>query len=168
MSPGLVVAMLGLGLALRFLLAAEDHIAEAITDTKQAIDHGKMGHPNILATMPSWRSPMRRPLRRRRPTLTPKKRSNISNKQLGGPCRRCNYRRRSRTDTLGTGPVDYRRRSQTTLGAVSNAFRHQASQRDRGRGRDGADADSLAGVGRRNFVQSWVVVSFELLLQCAT
>ena len=54
MSRSLVVAMLGLGLALflmpQVLLAAEDHIAEAITDTKQAIDHGKMGHPNILAT----------------------------------------------------------------------------------------------------------------------
>jgi pfkB family carbohydrate kinase len=67
----------------------------------------------------------------------------------------------SRTDTFGTGPVDYRRRSQTILGVVSNAFRHQASQRDRGRGGDAADADSLAGVGRRNFVQSWVEVSFE-------
>jgi tetratricopeptide (TPR) repeat protein len=54
MSRRLVVAMLGLGPALflmpQFLLAAEDHIAEAITDAKQAIDHGKMGHPNILAT----------------------------------------------------------------------------------------------------------------------
>ena len=54
MSRSLVVAMLGLGLALflmpQVLLAAEDDIAEAITDTKQAIDHGKMGHPNILAT----------------------------------------------------------------------------------------------------------------------
>jgi hypothetical protein len=54
MSRRLVVAMLGLGLALILMpqvsLAAEDHIAEAITDAKQAIDHGKMGHPNILAT----------------------------------------------------------------------------------------------------------------------
>jgi hypothetical protein len=52
MSRRLVVAMLGFGLALmpQVSLAAEDHIAEAITDAKQAIDHGKMGHPNILAT----------------------------------------------------------------------------------------------------------------------
>ena len=54
MSRRLVVAMLGLGMVLFLMpqvsLAAEDHIAEAITDAKQAIDHGKMGHPNILAT----------------------------------------------------------------------------------------------------------------------
>jgi small metal-binding protein len=31
-------------------LAAEDHIAEAITPTKQAIDHGKMGHADVLTT----------------------------------------------------------------------------------------------------------------------
>jgi hypothetical protein len=54
MSRTLVVAMLGLGLALILMpqvsLAAEDHFAEAIMDAKQAIDHGKMGHPDILAT----------------------------------------------------------------------------------------------------------------------
>src|SRR4030081_1409907 len=54
MSRRLIVAMLGLGVVLFLMpqvsLAAEDHIAEAITDAKQAIDHGKMGHPNILAT----------------------------------------------------------------------------------------------------------------------
>jgi Small metal-binding protein len=46
--------MLGLGLALILMpqvsLAAEDHIAEAITHTKQAIDHGKMGHADVLTT----------------------------------------------------------------------------------------------------------------------
>jgi Small metal-binding protein len=56
MSRRLVLAMLGLGLALflflmpQVSLAAEDHIAEAITYATQAIDHGKMGHPNVLAT----------------------------------------------------------------------------------------------------------------------
>ena len=54
MSRKLVVAMFGLGLVLFLMpqvsLAAEDHIAEAITDAKQAIDHGKRGYPNILAT----------------------------------------------------------------------------------------------------------------------
>ena len=48
MSRRLFVAMLGLGVAL-FLMpqiswAAEDHIGEAIMHTKQAIEHGKMGH----------------------------------------------------------------------------------------------------------------------------
>jgi Small metal-binding protein len=51
MSSKFVVAMLGLGLALilmpRVSLAAEDHIAEAITHTQQAIDHGKMGHADV-------------------------------------------------------------------------------------------------------------------------
>jgi Small metal-binding protein len=48
--------MLGLGLALflflmpQVSLAAEDHIAEAITYATEAVDHGKMGHPNVLAT----------------------------------------------------------------------------------------------------------------------
>ena len=54
MSRRFVVAMLGLGLALFLIpqvpLAAEDHIAEAITHTKQAIDHGKMGHADVLTT----------------------------------------------------------------------------------------------------------------------
>jgi hypothetical protein len=30
--------------------SASHHIAEAITDATQAIDHGKTGHPNVLAT----------------------------------------------------------------------------------------------------------------------
>jgi small metal-binding protein len=46
--------MLGLGLALILMpqvsLAADDHIAEAITHTTQAIDHGKMGHADVLTT----------------------------------------------------------------------------------------------------------------------
>jgi hypothetical protein len=54
MSRRFIVAMLGLGLALILMpqvsLAAEDHIAEAITHTKQAIDHGKMGHADVLTT----------------------------------------------------------------------------------------------------------------------
>jgi hypothetical protein len=54
MSRRVIVAMLGLGLAMflmpQVLLAAEDHIAEAITHTKQAIDHGKMGHADVLPT----------------------------------------------------------------------------------------------------------------------
>ena len=86
MSRRLVVAMLGLGPALflmpQFLLAAEDHIAEAIADAKQAIDHGKMGHPSILATHAELALTHATASERRRPTLTPKKRSNISNKQL--------------------------------------------------------------------------------------
>ena len=54
MSRRQVIAMLGLGVVLVLMpqvsLAAEDHIAEAIEDAKQAIDHGKMGYPNVLAT----------------------------------------------------------------------------------------------------------------------
>jgi hypothetical protein len=54
MSRRLIVAILGLGLALFLMpqvsLAAEDHIAEAITHTKQAIDHGKQGHADVLTT----------------------------------------------------------------------------------------------------------------------
>jgi hypothetical protein len=55
MSRRFIVAMLGLGLAALFLmpqgaLAAEDHIAEAITHTQQAIDHGQQGHADVLAT----------------------------------------------------------------------------------------------------------------------
>ncbi len=54
MSRKLVLARFGVGLALfltpQVSLAAEEHIAEAITDATQAIDHGKMGHPNVLAT----------------------------------------------------------------------------------------------------------------------
>jgi hypothetical protein len=54
MSRRLIIAMLGFSLALFLMpqvtLAAEDHIAEAITHTKQAIDHGKMGHADILTT----------------------------------------------------------------------------------------------------------------------
>ena len=54
MSRRLVLAMSGFGLALFLMpqvsLAAEDHIAEAFTDATQAIDDGKMGHPNVLAT----------------------------------------------------------------------------------------------------------------------
>ena len=54
MSRRLIVAMLGLGVVLFLMpqvsLAAEDHIAEAITHTKQAIEHGKMGHADVLTT----------------------------------------------------------------------------------------------------------------------
>jgi hypothetical protein len=54
MSRRLIIAVMGLGLALfltpRVLLAVEDHIAESITHTKQAIERGKMGHADVLAT----------------------------------------------------------------------------------------------------------------------
>ena len=54
MSRRFVVAMLGLGLALILMpqvsFAAEDHIAEAITHTMQAIEHGKIGHADVLTT----------------------------------------------------------------------------------------------------------------------
>jgi hypothetical protein len=54
MSRRFIITMLGVSLALFMIpqvpLAAEDHIAEAITHTKQAIDHGKMGHADVLAT----------------------------------------------------------------------------------------------------------------------
>jgi hypothetical protein len=42
--------MIALILMPQVSLAADDHIAEAITHTKQAIDHGKMGHANVLTT----------------------------------------------------------------------------------------------------------------------
>jgi hypothetical protein len=53
MSRRLIVAMLGLSLALFLmpkvmLAAAEDHIAEAIKHTNQAIDEGRMGHAKQL------------------------------------------------------------------------------------------------------------------------
>src|ERR1700738_1052616 len=54
MSRRFIITMLGVSLALFLIpqipLAAEDHIAEAITHTKQAIDHGKMGHADVLTT----------------------------------------------------------------------------------------------------------------------
>jgi hypothetical protein len=55
MSRRFVAAIFCLGVALFlmpqvFSLAAEDHIAEAITHTKQAIDHGKQGHAEVLTT----------------------------------------------------------------------------------------------------------------------
>src|SRR3984893_13619017 len=54
MSRRFSITMLGVSLALFLIpqvpLAAEDHIAEAITHTKQAIDHGKMGHADVLTT----------------------------------------------------------------------------------------------------------------------
>src|ERR1700730_11136687 len=54
MTRRLLAAMLGLALALfltpQISLAAEDHIAEAISHTKEAIDHGKRGHAGILVT----------------------------------------------------------------------------------------------------------------------
>ncbi len=54
MSRRLFIAMLGFGLALFLMpqvsLAAEDHIAGAITHTKQAINHGKQGHADVLTT----------------------------------------------------------------------------------------------------------------------
>src|ERR1700746_3523728 len=52
MSRRLIVAMLGFSLALflmpQIALAAEDHIAESIKHTEQAIEHGKMGHADVL------------------------------------------------------------------------------------------------------------------------
>jgi hypothetical protein len=54
MSRRFIITMLGVSLALFLMpqvpLAAEDHIAEAITHTKQAIEHGKMGHADVLTT----------------------------------------------------------------------------------------------------------------------
>ena len=80
MSRRFIVAMLGLGLALFLMpqvsLAEEDHIAEAITHTKQAIDHGKMGHADVLTTH-AGAALTRKPVRRPRLILTPKKQSNI-------------------------------------------------------------------------------------------
>jgi Small metal-binding protein len=53
-SRRFIITMLGVSLALFLIpqvpLAAEDHIAEAITHTNQAIDHGKMGHADVLTT----------------------------------------------------------------------------------------------------------------------
>jgi hypothetical protein len=52
MSRRFFVALLGLGLALFLMpqvsLAAEDHIAEAIAHTKQAILHGQKVHADLL------------------------------------------------------------------------------------------------------------------------
>jgi len=52
MTRRFAAAMLGLALALfltpRISIAAEDHIAEAITHTKQAIDEGKKGDAKQL------------------------------------------------------------------------------------------------------------------------
>ena len=47
--------LFGLGLSVASSMApgralAEDHLAEAISPTKEAIDHGKMGHPDVLVT----------------------------------------------------------------------------------------------------------------------
>ena len=54
MSRRFIITMLGVSLALFLIpqvpLAAEDHIAEAITHTNQAIEHGKMGHADVLTT----------------------------------------------------------------------------------------------------------------------
>ena len=54
MSSKFILAMLGLGVALFLMpqlsLAVEDHVAEAITHTKHAIDHGKQGHADVLDT----------------------------------------------------------------------------------------------------------------------
>ena len=52
MSRRFIVAMLGLGLALILMpqvsLAVEDHLSQAIVHTRQAIDHGKQGHADVL------------------------------------------------------------------------------------------------------------------------
>lgn len=47
-----VALSLGLGLAFapRLALAESHHLAEAITHTKEAIEHGKMGHADVLVT----------------------------------------------------------------------------------------------------------------------
>jgi hypothetical protein len=42
--------MIALILMPQVSLAADDHIAEVKTHTKQAIDHRKMGHANVLTT----------------------------------------------------------------------------------------------------------------------
>ena len=44
---------LALGVAAFFapsFALAENHLAEAITHTKQAIEHGKLGHADVLTT----------------------------------------------------------------------------------------------------------------------
>jgi hypothetical protein len=52
MSRRVVVAMLGLGLCMFLIpqvaLAALDQVAEAIMHTKKAIEHGKIGHADVL------------------------------------------------------------------------------------------------------------------------
>jgi hypothetical protein len=52
MSRRVIVSMLGLGLALFMMpqhsLAAEDHVAEAITHTEQALEQGRMGKAKEL------------------------------------------------------------------------------------------------------------------------
>ena len=54
MSPRLIIAMLGLGLASFLMpqvsLAADDHISQAIEYTNLAIDDGKHGRADGLAT----------------------------------------------------------------------------------------------------------------------
>jgi hypothetical protein len=56
MSRSFIVAILAFGLALllmpKVMLATEDHVAEAITHTKQAIHHGKMGHAEFSSLTP--------------------------------------------------------------------------------------------------------------------
>ena len=52
MSRRIVVALLGLGLCMflipQIALATLDQVAEAITHTKKAIEHGKIGHADVL------------------------------------------------------------------------------------------------------------------------
>jgi hypothetical protein len=85
MSRRLFVALLGLGLALFLmpqvsLAAEEDHIAEAIAHTKQAILHGQKVHADLLGEHAKT-APTQGLLRS--PTLIPtmKRRSKNSNKQ---------------------------------------------------------------------------------------
>jgi Small metal-binding protein len=53
MNRRTVALAIGLGVAALLaprLALAEDHLAEAISQTKEAVDHGKMGHADVLVT----------------------------------------------------------------------------------------------------------------------
>jgi len=53
MSRRFIIAMLGLGLALILMpqvSLAEDHLSQAIEHTSQAINFGKQGKADVLAT----------------------------------------------------------------------------------------------------------------------